>query len=377
MLLGRSKLPVSQLPQRRTKTCNKERRHLPLASQQVRENWLHWITLAGRQLCRPKSADERGCCELFQSPAMRKLWITLVLAFLQSAFLILCRSQLSPSGTNYEVQALVAVKASLIDPQNYLSGWDIGSSDPCSWHYVSCNAELFVTNLQLGTIHLSGTLSPSVGNLSKLQSLGLTNNNIWGNIPEEIAQLTELTTLELSNNQFDGQIPSSMGLLKNLQTLRLEGNKLSGPFPTSLASITHLLIVDVSFNNLSGQVPHLSVDTIRVEGNANLCGYATGRNCSGQSPSLPFNAAKGVKCGSRQTRAILIAAIVTPLLTVSVVAVFIFIWFKKRACTELNQKHLPDPEVCLGQLKKYSLREMHQATDRFNTRNLLDRKSVV
>ncbi|GMI88943.1 hypothetical protein HRI_002563600 [Hibiscus trionum] len=107
---------------------------------------------------------------------------------------------------------------------------------------------------------LSGTLAPSIGNLTNLQLVLLQNNDISGHISSEIRKLPKLHTLDLSNN-FSGQIPSTLSNLETLQYLRLNNNSLSGIIPSSLANTTQLSFLDLSFNNLSGPLPGLLAKT--------------------------------------------------------------------------------------------------------------------
>ncbi|URE29171.1 NSP-interacting kinase [Musa troglodytarum] len=113
-------------------------------------------------------------------------------------------AMLSPKGVNFEVQALMGIKASLEDPHGVLENWDQDSVDPCSWTMVTCSPE----NLVIGLL--------------------LQNNNISGSIPPEIGKLFRLHTLDLSNNEFSGAIPTSLGNLRGLQYL-IVGNPLICP----------------------------------------------------------------------------------------------------------------------------------------------------
>ncbi|MCL7034181.1 hypothetical protein MKW94_019604, partial [Papaver nudicaule] len=86
---------------------------------------------------------------------------------------VLCTSTnalLSPKGVNSEVQALMAIKESLEDPHGVLDNWDADSVDPCSWTMVTCSPDnTVVTGLGTPSQNLSGSLSPSIGNLTNLQ----------------------------------------------------------------------------------------------------------------------------------------------------------------------------------------------------------------
>ncbi|XP_038986275.1 probable LRR receptor-like serine/threonine-protein kinase At5g45780 isoform X2 [Phoenix dactylifera] len=78
---------------------------------------------------------------------------------------------LSPKGVNYEVAALMSVKSKMWDEAGAMDGWDINSVDPCTWSMVGCSPEGFVISLEMARNDLSGTLSPSIGNLSHLQTI--------------------------------------------------------------------------------------------------------------------------------------------------------------------------------------------------------------
>lgn len=137
--------------------------------------------------------------------------------FLVLALIDICYATLSPTGINYEVVALVAIKNSLHDPYNVLENWDITSVDPCSWRMITCSPDGgYVSVLGLPSQSLSGTLSPWIGNLTNLQSVLLQNNAISGPIPASLGKLEKLQTLDLSNNRFTGEIPDSLGDLGNL-----------------------------------------------------------------------------------------------------------------------------------------------------------------
>nr|GMD19525.1 protein NSP-INTERACTING KINASE 3 [Ipomoea batatas] len=181
-----------------------------------------------------------------------------VLGFLFWIFIESSLATLSPSGVNYEVVALMAIKTSLHDPYNVLENWDVNSVDPCSWRMVTCSPDGYVSALGLPSQSLSGTLSPGIGNLTNLQSVLLQNNAISGPIPSSIGKLGKLHTLDLCNNKFSGDMPISLGDLINLNYLRLNNNSLTGQVPESLSNIDGLVLVDVSFNNLSGSLPKLS-----------------------------------------------------------------------------------------------------------------------
>ncbi|KAF5450271.1 hypothetical protein F2P56_030637 [Juglans regia] len=298
----------------------------------------------------------------------------LVLALIETS-----SATLSPTGINYEVVALMAIKTDLIDPHNVLENWDINSVDPCSWRMVTCSADGHVSALGLPSQSLSGTLSPKIGDLTNLQYLLLQNNAISGPIPTTIGKLEKLQKLDLSNNTFSGEIPSSLGGLKNLNYLRLNNNSLAGPCPESLSNIEGLTLVDLSFNNLSGNLPKISARTFKIIGNPLICGAKADNSCSAVFPeplSFSPDVLKGQSDSERKSHHVAIAfgssfgSVFFIILVVGLV-----VWWRYRHNQQIffdvNDQY--DPEVCLGHLRRYTFKELRTATDHFSSKNILGR----
>ncbi|KAL6553084.1 histidine kinase osmosensor [Orobanche gracilis] len=196
---------------------------------------------------------------------------------------------LSPKGVNFEVQALMSMKAELMDPYGVFENWDSDSVDPCSWTMITCSSQNLVTGLGAPNQNLSGTLSPSIGNLTNLQIILLQNNKITGLIPSELGNLLKLQTLDLSNNSFHANIPSSLGHLKTLQYIKLNNNSLSGGIPMSLTNMTQLSLMDLSYNNLTGPVPRIHSKTFNVIGNPMICPTGSEPQCAGSITLIPVS----------------------------------------------------------------------------------------
>ncbi|PPD74912.1 hypothetical protein GOBAR_DD28170 [Gossypium barbadense] len=102
---------------------------------------------------------------------------------------------------------------------------------------------------------LSGNVPPSLGNLTRLRVLSLSQNNLQGNIPGEFGWLVNLEQLDLSYNNLSGEIPQEIEGLKSLAILELSSNDLTGVLPFALGQLQHLQKVDLCSNRIHGKIP--------------------------------------------------------------------------------------------------------------------------
>ncbi|CAA7038098.1 unnamed protein product [Microthlaspi erraticum] len=285
-------------------------------------------------------------------------------------WLILLFNLLLRVAGNLEGDALTELRKSLFaDPNNVLQSWDSTLVTPCTWFHVTCNNENRVIRVDLGNANLSGQLVPQLGQLPNLQYLELYSNNITGGIPEELGGLRELVSLDLYMNRISGPIPSSLGKLEKLRFLRLNNNNLSGEIPRSLTAVS-LQVLDVSNNRLSGDIPvngSFSLFTPISFNNNNLRPLPP-------SPPPPVSTTTPPPSGRPITAAIAGGVAAGAAVLFAVPAIALAWWLRSKP-----QDHFfdvpaeEDPEVHLGQLRRFSLRELLVATDNFSNKNVLGR----
>ncbi|VAH78769.1 unnamed protein product [Triticum turgidum subsp. durum] len=133
---------------------------------------------------------------------------------------------------------------------------------------------------------LSGPMPPAIFNMSRLQVIAITRNNLSGpipgndsfylpmlevlslnenqfetlrdlsrQIPVELSNHTELLGLDLSQNKLEGGIPQEFGRLTNLRFMSFANNRITGPIPDSIGNLSNLTTIDFYGCGLTGSVP--------------------------------------------------------------------------------------------------------------------------
>jgi Leucine-rich repeat (LRR) protein/photosystem II stability/assembly factor-like uncharacterized protein len=143
-----------------------------------------------------------------------------------------------------ECQALVDLYNSA-DGANWLrqDNW-AENAMPSTWFGVTVG-DGHVTGLSFPGNGLWGSLPASLGDLSALQTLNLSNNRLYGGIPGEIGNLVQLRTLDLGMNSLAG-LPGSFANLVELRSLALNGTAITGPIPAWIGSLQHLQSLDLT-----------------------------------------------------------------------------------------------------------------------------------
>ncbi|CAL0334343.1 unnamed protein product [Lupinus luteus] len=296
---------------------------------------------------------------------MERVASSIIGSFLVWAILVLKVS------ANAEGDALNALKNNLLDPNDVLQSWDATLVNPCTWFHVTCNSDNSVTRVDLGNADLSGQLVPQLGQISNLQYLELYSNSITGKIPDEIGNLSNLVSLDLYLNKLTGPIPNTLGKLGKLRFLRLNNNSLSGGIPVSLTTITSLQVLDLSNNQLKGLIPvNGSFSQFTPISYSNNPGLIAPKN----APSAPLSPPAATASGNSATGAIAGGVAAGAALLFAAPAIALAYWRRRKP--EDHFFDVPaeeDPEVHLGQLKRFSLRELQVASDNFSNKNILGR----
>ncbi|WVZ77963.1 hypothetical protein U9M48_025750, partial [Paspalum notatum var. saurae] len=171
---------------------------------------------------------------------------------------------LDPYTSPQDVGAINDLYAALGSPD--LDGWTTSGGDPCveAWQGVQCEGPN-VTAIELPGAGLGGKLSQTLGDLTAVTRLDLSNNQIGGAVPQSLPPA--LTHLDLSSNSLSGKLPDSMAKLSSLSTLHVQNNQLAG----TLDVLQDLPLTDLNVENneFSGPIPEklLSIPKFLRNGN--------------------------------------------------------------------------------------------------------------
>lgn len=141
----------------------------------------------------------------------------------------------------------------------------------------------FLHTLDLSENHFSGQIPP-LNHLQKMQVLNLSSNSLDGIIPVTLTNCSDLKVLDLRMNLLKGVIPPQVGLLRNLVYMGLSRNNLTGIIPPTLKNITHIEKLILQTNQLDGSIPE------ELGQLSNISWLILGHNrLSGSIPPILFN----------------------------------------------------------------------------------------
>ncbi|XP_021893317.1 probable LRR receptor-like serine/threonine-protein kinase At2g24230 [Carica papaya] len=126
----------------------------------------------------------------------------------------------------------------------------------CSWQGLFCDAKKeHVIELMVSGLGLSGSIpDTTIGKLSKVQSLDLSNNKITA-LPSDFWSLGSLKSLNLSSNHLSGSLPSNIGNFGLLESIDLSGNDFSGEIPAAISSLVSLRFLKLDRNGFQWSIP--------------------------------------------------------------------------------------------------------------------------
>ncbi|GAY52940.1 hypothetical protein CUMW_145820 [Citrus unshiu] len=90
--------------------------------------------------------------------------------------------------------------------------------------------------------------------LVHLQELYISGNDLRGSLPWCLVNMTSLQVLDASSNQLTGNISPGLCELVLLRELYIDNNDLRGSLPLCLANLTSLRVLDVSYNQLTENI---------------------------------------------------------------------------------------------------------------------------
>ncbi|CDY32961.1 BnaA09g16320D [Brassica napus] len=112
----------------------------------------------------------------------------------------------------------------------------VGPIPPQLWTLIYLN----LSNLNLAQNYLTGSISPAIGNLTRMEWLTFGVNALSGPFPKEIGLLTNLKSLGIGLNNLSGPIPAEIGTCTKLLKIYLSNSGLRGEVPSSFANLVEL-----------------------------------------------------------------------------------------------------------------------------------------
>ncbi|ESQ29847.1 hypothetical protein EUTSA_v10012006mg, partial [Eutrema salsugineum] len=130
---------------------------------------------------------------------------------------------------------------------------------------------VYISNLNLNQNFLTGSLSPGIGNLTRMQWMTFGANALSGQVPKEIGLLTDLRSLAIDMNNFSGSLPPEIGNCTRLVKMYIGSSGLTGELPSSFANLVDLEEAWINDVQLTGQIPDFignwtKLTTLRILG---------------------------------------------------------------------------------------------------------------
>ncbi|KAJ8647423.1 hypothetical protein MRB53_000446 [Persea americana] len=176
----------------------------------------------------------------------------------------------SSSSLISDAHVLASLKQGFLFSDPLLNSWNVSNpSSACSWVGITCKRNR-VVSINLSNLNLSGSVLPVFSGLDQLVSLSLDGNDLWGEI--KIANLTSLQTLNISNNQLNGSLDWDYSGLMNLEVFDSYNNNFSGLLPMGIMGLKKIKYLDLGGNFFYGNIPIgygdlIGLEYLQLEGN--------------------------------------------------------------------------------------------------------------
>jgi Leucine-rich repeat (LRR) protein len=104
---------------------------------------------------------------------------------------------------------------------------------------------------------ISGQIPDSIGLMTNLVHLDISQNAFWGTFPDSFASLTKMVYLFMgTNDKKDENMPNFVQSMPNLQELSLKSASLTGVIPEWVGTFSSKLVfLDLDYNRLKGTIP--------------------------------------------------------------------------------------------------------------------------
>ncbi|KAG5608797.1 hypothetical protein H5410_020078 [Solanum commersonii] len=128
---------------------------------------------------------------------------------------------------------------------------------------IGCLAKL--EELYIGYNAIDGTIPTSLGNISTLQKLHCGNNHMEGELPLELGKLSNLRQINFEENyNLKGEIPNTIFNISSLEFIAFTFNNLSGRIP-NLLHLPNLIQLLLANNQLEGEIPRHITNATNLE----------------------------------------------------------------------------------------------------------------
>lgn len=137
-------------------------------------------------------------------------------------------------------------------------------TDGCALAGVSRTTSGRINKIDWSSKSLSGSISPFLGYLPAIESIGLSNNSLTGSIPSTFSKASSLTSLSLANNRLSGTLPPTLFTIESLQSLNLANNTFSGSISADISALKELRILKLNENRFNGAIPPQMSDLVEL-----------------------------------------------------------------------------------------------------------------